>query len=310
MKLGTKKTLGILLLIILILAFLYYLITHISDFKSLQITKPLNLIPLIIISFIVILSNGLIIKYLLGAFNLKLKIKEWLGLSIITTFYNLITPFRGGLIAKAAYLKKKYNFAITHFVSMMAGVYVINFLAASFLGLISLLLIYLKFNIFNILVFLIFLAIFLPSLFIILFSPKFPEPKNRILGKFMQVANGWNTIKNNKSIILISSLIIFLQIFLSVLATILSYNIFNINLNFSQALFLTCFGVLSGLVSITPAGLGVSEAIGVFSALVIGISPTQSLTVALLGRVIGTIIIFILGPIFSYLLLKNKNEPN
>jgi len=44
----------------------------------------------------------------------------------------------------------------------------------------------------------------------------------------------------------------------------------------------------------------------VFSGLVIGITPAQSLSVAILGRIVGIITIFTLGPIYSYILLKHK----
>ena len=82
--------------------------------------------------------------------------------------------------------------------------------------------------------------------------------------------------------------------------------VFGIEINYLSALFLASMGSLGILVALTPAGLGVSEAIIVFSALTIGISPIQSLSVAILGRAISFLVLFILGPIFSIILLRNK----
>jgi len=122
--------------------------------------------------------------------------------------------------------------------------------------------------------------------------------------------NGWNLIRKNKKILSASIVIILTQILISCISTIISYHIFGIDLSFSKALFLTSIGSLSILIQITPAGLGINEIIAVFSGLIIGITPAQSLSVAILGRIVGMIIIFTLGPIFSYILLKHKPKKN
>jgi len=226
-------------------------------------------------------------------------------LSIVTIFYNTITPLKGGLFVKAGYLKKQYKFSYTHFIAMWSGIYVINFFIGSLIGLISMYFIYKDYNIFNLPIFLIFLGFFIPLLFVILFSPKFPETKNKWLNRFINVLNGWNLIKTHKKVIFAVSAITLLQMLLWVLGTIISYNIFGIELTLSKALFLGSIGVLSVLIAITPAGLGINEAIAVFSALIIGIEPAQSLAVAILGRVIGLLWILTLGPLFSYILFKH-----
>ena len=235
-----------------------------------------------------------------------MKFKEYFGLAAITSFYNIIFPFRGGLIAKAAYLKTKHKFSITHFIAMMVGVMIISILASSFLGIITLLLIYLQSGVFNAIVLILFILAFLVSLFIVIFSPKLRETKYNLANKAIQVINGWHTIKNNRKIVIAVSIITLIQIILSTAGIMLSYRVFGIHLTIVKALFLTSVLPLTIILGITPAGLGVNEAIGVFSGLVIGIAPAQSLSAAVLGRIIGTIIIFILGPIFSYLLIKHK----
>jgi uncharacterized protein (TIRG00374 family) len=306
MKPKTKKTISMSILILIVALFIYYIKNHVSDFRQIALINPGYLIPLVILGLIISYTNGLIIKYLVESFKIKLKFKEWFGLSIITSFYNTIMPFRGGLIAKAAYLKKKHSFPYTHFLSTLAGVYVINFLAASLLGLISLGILYLTKGIFNWIVFLIFLAFFLPLLFIVLFSPVFPETKNNFINKFIKVMNGWHTIRKNRKIVILASLVIIAQILLSSVGAIIAYGIFGIKLAFISSLFLSSISVLGIIISITPGALGIAEAISVFSALIIGITPVQSLSVAILGRVVSVITIFTLGPIFSYLLLKHK----
>ena len=90
----------------------------------------------------------------------------------------------------------------------------------------------------------------------------------------------------------------------------LQFRVFGFDIDFIKCLFLASLGSLSILISITPAGLGINEAVIVFSALTIGITPAQSLLVALLGRVISFLVLFILGPIFSALLIKHHPNSN
>ena len=301
-----KKLLSITILIIVLALFAYYISSNWSDFTQIKIYKPILIIPLVLITLLVAITNGLLTKYLVAPFNINLNFKEWFGLSTITTFYNTIMPFRGGLIAKAAYLKKRHNFPFTDFIATMAGIYVINFLVGSFLGLLSLYFIYLYYQIFNPIVTLIFAIMFLISLSITIFSPKLPDVKNPLINRIIRVVNGWHMIKNNRKIIKVSFIVMTLQLVLGAISTAILYSMFNINVSFIKGLYLACLSSFSILVGITPAGLGINEAIGVFSGLVIGITPAQSISASILSRVIGTTIIFILGPIFSYILIKNK----
>jgi uncharacterized protein (TIRG00374 family) len=91
-----------------------------------------------------------------------------------------------------------------------------------------------------------------------------------------------------------------------VIILMLQFKVFGMELSFAKAAYLTAIGGLSLLIQLTPAGLGINEAITVFSASTIGITPAQSLSVAILGRLISVVVLFTLGPLFSYLLMKKK----
>jgi len=302
-----KSIITVIILALIIGLFIYYLKNHISDFKQISFVKPHYIIILVLFTLFISWTNGLIIKYIAEPFGVKLKFKEWFGLSIITSFYNIITPFKGGLAAKAIYLKKYHNFSYTNFLSSWAGLYVINFFTGSFLGLISLYLIYIKHHIFNIVVTLLFALFFIPMLIIILFSPEFKETKYEYLNKFIRAINGWNVIRKNIKIIIIASLTIIIQILVNSLAVIIFYHIINVELGLEKAIFLSTVGIVGILVQITPAGLGINEALAVFFGLVVGITPAQALTVAVIYRVISMAIMFTLGPIFSVMLVKKGN---
>ena len=128
-----KKILSPILLVVTLALIAYYISKHLSDFSELSLINPLWLIPLAVLFLIVSWTNGIKIKYLAEPFGIKLIFKEHFGLSVVTSFYNMITPFRGGLAAKAVYLKNKHGFSYTNYLATVAGLYVINFFVASIL---------------------------------------------------------------------------------------------------------------------------------------------------------------------------------
>ncbi len=304
-KINKKKVLSILILIVLAAFFFYYIYTHISDFKQLKIANPILLLVLALINLIFTFNNGLITKFLLQPFKIDLKFKEWFGLASITSFYNLITPFKGGAITRAVYLKTKHNFSYSLFLATLSGSYVIIILTACTAGLISTFLIYSVYGTFSWIITLFLIALLLPLLVIVIFSPKVKDTKYPLVNKFINVINGWHSIKSNKKVIFSYFFLSLFNLVLGTFGSIVTYKVLGIHLNLAQALFMTSVGSLSVLVSITPGGLGINEAIAVLLASLVGITPAQSLAASIIGRAVGIIVIFILGPIFSYLLMKN-----
>ena len=303
-----KPIISLSLLLVIAILFGYYISQHISDFKALRLVNPIFIVILGVITLLSSTFNGMITDKLVSAFGIKLKFKEWFGLSVVTTFYNIITPFRGGMAARAVYLKKKHNFPYTDFLASLAGTYTMSFLIAGFFGLISIYFLYVQMKIFNPIILAFFLAFFIPLLAVVISSPKFPETKSKLINKFIRVMNGWHLIHKNRKLVLTVAVIASIQLFIGAFGAIASYYIFGIHISLAQAIFISCFGTFGILISITPAGLGIQEAVSVFSALVIGITPTQAISVAILNRAVTMIIMFVLGPIFSYILLKSHKQ--
>jgi uncharacterized protein (TIRG00374 family) len=113
-------------------------------------------------------------------------------------------------------------------------------------------------------------------------------------------------IKNSRKIILIVFLLMLAFLLIATISTHFKFRTFGIFISFPQCLFLSSVHVLSLLISITPANLGIAEAITVFSATTIGITPAQSLSAAILGRLVSFLALFSLGPIFTHYLVKFK----
>src|SRR3989344_4453538 len=133
-----KRVRGIISLSILILLIFFayrYVSQNIDDFDSITIKNPFFIFILFILSFISYYLNGVSTKILLAPLNVKLSNNEAFGTSVLTGFYNMITPFRGGIAARALYLKKKHGFSYTNFLASLAALVVIYFIVISILQL-------------------------------------------------------------------------------------------------------------------------------------------------------------------------------
>ena len=301
----TKKLTSILILTITIALAIYFIITNINSFKQLQITNPINILLQITISLATILILALINKTLLKSLKVNLSLKESTNISILNSFYNLITPFRGGIAARAIYLKNKYNLKYTNFLGLVATSTLLVILISSILGIIATLLIYKQENIFNPIIPIIFLATLIITLTLIILPIKLKETKYSFLNNFIRIINAFNQTNKNKSFI-IAAILTLIQILLAAYATQVAFNVFGIQITFIKTLFLASIGGIALVISLTPANLGISEAITVFSAQTIGISPIYSLSAAILSRLVQFLILFILGPIASYKLINKR----
>jgi len=303
-----RKIIGAIIFLILIAGLGYYGYLHREDFAELRLVNPWLLIVLIGLFIFSYFTIAIVNNELMKALKVKMPVLESFMLAIVTGFYNLITPFRGGMAVRAVYLKKKYGFAYVHFLASLSAVYVLTFFVASFLGLVSTVWIYYSTGVFSWILFFVFLFVFFGMLGIIFISPKFKERRNKWLNRFVKVVNGWHLIKHNKQIIVLTSVVTLVQILLGSLGMWLQFRVFGLEVPFVAAVFLSAIGNLSLLIGLTPGNLGVHEAVVVFSARTIGISAAESLSVALLGRAVSLVVLFVLGPIFSWLLIKKGNS--
>ncbi|MEM3067678.1 MAG: lysylphosphatidylglycerol synthase transmembrane domain-containing protein [Thermoplasmata archaeon] len=301
-----KQIFGLAILLILIVWLGVYLYQHSEDFKQLSLVSPKLIFALIIIFLINYLITGIMTIELLRPLHIRLGIKEAFSISLMTGFYNLITPFRGGIAARALYLNKKHSFSYSDFMAALSANYILVFLVASIIGIITSIIIFFERDIFNPIIFGVFIGVALPLTAIVFSSREIPYTKYRIFNFIIKTANGWQVIKRNKRVIVTNVLLSIIQITIGAYAGMLQFGVFGVSLSYIEGLFLASLGTLSLIISITPAGLGIGEAVTVFSALTLGITPVQSLSAAILGRGISILVLFTLGPISTYILYRAK----
>lgn len=304
MSLGSKK-LRLLITLSVFALFIGYFLLNIDKFKPLLHLNIALLGLIALADLATIISNGLFIKFVLQPFRKFISISESAYVSLISSVGNFFAPVGAGFGIRAVYLKKKHGLPYGEYISTLSGNYIIVFLVNSFFALLALFL--LRANPspqYDVLVIL-FSAIFVVSMammFIKLpqsFIHKVSTGRGKSVYKpINQVMNGWNKIVSNKRLLVNLIWLIIVNFLLSMIIAKTEITALHFSIGFPQLILFSVLGSLSLFVNITPANLGVKEAIYIFSATVIGFSTSQILLIALIDRGVLFIVLMSLWLIF------------
>lgn len=231
-------------------------------------------------------------------------------LGYANSFLNKILPTIGGGAAfRAAFLKKKYDFSYSHFISTISGLYIISFFSTSLMGLCCMVWIYLNYRVFNGLVMLIFLGILLFCLFVILFSPHIPQHENQAFQVLNNVFDGWRVIKKEPRFIVLYASLAIVFLLLAALQTLISYEAIDVETNFVSMLFLSTLGIIQAFLNFTPDGIGVREGLFVFSSSLVQIPGNVLVLGSLVLRAVSFCTTFVIGGIcYAFLARQFKGR--
>ena len=274
------------------------------------------LICLIISKILFQITNGMLLRIVASKFSIKLIKREWFGLPFVTAMGNYITPFSGGMIARASYLKYRHNFSYAQFVSVLGASYLVYFWVAGVAGISTLMLPLGKYDPYwELLIFFVGVVLVI-SFLAVLPAVKIPG-KNWVAVSLNNAIDGWTFIKKDPFLLVKIALFTLVNIFLNGLSFWLAFvALSDSSLSFGTIFLISLFSSFSILVKITPGNLGISEAIITLSSEILGVGAGLGLLASLLIRAVSLIPIFTLGPIFSFVLTreltahrsKNKSE--
>ncbi|MDA1060787.1 MAG: lysylphosphatidylglycerol synthase transmembrane domain-containing protein [bacterium] len=295
-----KKALSVIITTIILGLIFWYLSANREIFTSLSNIKPIYLIPAFLLQITIIYVNGRYIKALARPFNIDLK--EHFALSIAASFFNLITPFRGGAGLRAIYMKKKHKLNYSHFLASLFGNYMIIFQVASILGILTFLFVPMHPPIL-----IAFAILFIVTTILIIFPRPF-KTKNILTIKINKVLEGWKMIKDHPK--LLSKLILYTitNLLLGSMINLVIFMGLGLEITFFKAFYLSIITVLAIFINITPGSVGITEGFYMISSNVIGITPGLSLVIALTIRAINTITLITLGPICAAKLKKSISK--
>jgi len=300
MKQKFRSILSLILLAFFTFWLIYYVIAHLDDFKIIHnlVWPAAALLALVILaeSF----ASGLFIKVVMTHFHVKLGFSEWYGLSVVTRFWNIILPFRGGAGVRALYLKKIHKFPLTEFFATMLSLYFLIILVNSAIGLFCLILLLALDKIFLMPLFIFFLGFFLVMLGMVIFSPKIPASRYAIWNKISKAMNAWHGIRTDPSVMRSLIAITVLNSAVGLFTVYFSYASFGSKMTIFQCLLISTLFNFTSMINITPGALGVVESVMILTARLFEIRPAESLMAAALIRAVHMFLMFTMGMMFNY----------
>lgn len=308
-----NKYISIVVLIAVIIGIFLYLRTQPKLLTTLgSLSWPLMAV-IIICRLFFLVTNGLYQKTFAKKFEIDLKFVEWFGLSVVTTMGNYITPFSGGMVARAAYLKHQHEFAYARFATLIASNYLVVFWVVGVVGF-SILAVFFPLKEVYLSLALIFLVVSLVISMLILL-PNIRLPGNYRLARILNTSlEGWNIVKNDRRLLAQLVLYTVANILLNGLSFWIAYTALGVQIPFNSALLISLIGIFSVFLNITPGNLGIQEIVVSISSNLLGAGSGEGLIVALIVRTATLLLVFVLGPIFSYILAKRlailKNQPH
>lgn len=270
---------------------------------------------LIILAFVAILPvffNAFAFKVNTSIFNIHLKLREWIGLSVTNTFYNYIFPARSGMAFRIAYLKKQYQFPVSSYLTFLSGAYLILFFVSSLSATVLCIGFFFQSEQFHSgflyvsLGLLLSTGVFLGMLNLL--NPKLLSDQNRISLFLKNSIESFHYFKLNKNKLKYLFLCKFFFLLSISLRLFVSYSVLGIHLSYMKLLLACSFLMFSMVISIIPGNLGIREGIIGIITNIMGLSIEDAMLGALLDRVVSMIIVFVLGIIFHYVLFVRNRE--
>ncbi len=308
-----NKTVRISATVLVVVIFLIYFLLNTENFKPL-LDANYYLLTIAALAYVGgVITNGFFIKFILEPFKKLIATAEAFYVSVISSIGNFFAPAGTGFGIRAVYLKKKHGLAYSEFISTLSGNYVLVFLVSSFAGLVSLLALKQHFGAQWLVLFVLFLGMFAGTLLISLFRFQLPEattPKysqaNFLSRNIYRVVNGWGKIASNKELMLKLLGLTLVNLTLTVIIYWAIIHSIGLSIGPAALLLFSVLGSLSIFVNITPANLGIKEAIYIFSASILGFSVGEMVLIVLLDRGVQFAVLLALWMYISSTRTKEK----
>ncbi|MDF1521150.1 MAG: lysylphosphatidylglycerol synthase transmembrane domain-containing protein [Brevefilum sp.] len=255
----------------------------------------------------ILLLNASLNHSVISRVSKKIKFSDSLLLQFANNFLNKLTSHTG-ILFRGVFLKGVYKLDLSRFLATIAGVYIISFSVNSVVGLISSGIIYQSSGLYNIAIIILLELTMLVTLTLMVVSPVIKNREGFIRRNLGKMLDGWRIIKTEPKMLLVFASITILITLVSALQQYFIFKSIGVSLSAPVVFYLASLSSLTILISLTPSGIGIREAVFAFSAQLVNIDIPVLLLSSLVLRVISFLTLFILGGISYYVLTKRLKD--
>jgi uncharacterized membrane protein YbhN (UPF0104 family) len=282
----------------------WYLHRHAAELSRLAELSAGRVGLLLGLALLKLAAMGSFTKVVVGSLGIDLGFWEWFGLSAVTSMGNYLSPFRGGAAIRGVYFKTKYHLPYALFLSTLAVLYVLSFSANAVIGLLALLVLGLNFGVTNGALTLFLAACLLLPVAAFVAVPRLPRLPGAWTEGLNRVVEGWRFIAAQPATLLKLVGLAVLNAAVTLLMIHFSFAALGADLPLVKSLIASTLFLISAMIPLTPAGLGIAEVMLVLTSQTLGVEGIVSVFSAGLNRSAMIVVSLVLGPLFSYLLSR------
>jgi len=257
---------------------------------------------------LVMVTNGIILRDLSARFGARLAMREWLGITLVASMLNLVSPVRGGAAVRAVYLKRAHGLTYTRYASLLGSTFVGSIAASGALAAVSIVALGIPGGRFGWIALAISLALAFGPTAVLRFSPTVPGVSKGIVGRLARLAEGWRLVGSDHALVRRIVAWSIVGAVMHAIAFIAAFSLAGSNASWLVPVTASAFARIGALISITPAGLGIFEAFGIVSARIAGSDPGPAVVAVLTVRVFATAISVTGGIAFAQSMLRNGGD--
>jgi uncharacterized membrane protein YbhN (UPF0104 family) len=291
------------LVLILAAGSLYYTLNR-QAFQGLRV-ENWHLLPLLVgVQLARLAVNGLVLQAFVGVFDVRLRRTECLGLAAVMALGSYLATGAGGAALQGGALKHRFGLPYARFVALTAASYLLSASLASVVGLTVYVLYYREagFAAWPVVA----LVVIVSALTAIAVTgrPQLQIGSSRAPRWLGRISAGWHMLWQRPEVLARVALFMAVNLALYALALRLAFAVFAVPVGAPPALLMAAVGSLSVVVPITPGNLGVLETITATISHLVGFGFHVGLAAQSMARAAALVNVFVLGPVFSYRLLK------
>jgi uncharacterized membrane protein YbhN (UPF0104 family) len=281
----------------------WYVYFNYTEFKILSNIRISYIVTITVCYILSLVVTSIMNMKILQKYNLNIGLWEHFRITVVASCLNMITPVRGGAAFRAVYMRQKYGFDYSSFLASMTGMYILNIFVLSSAGIITMVVIGAQLGCYDPVSSFIFFFIAI-MLGCIIFRPRHTEISKiwkglshySLKAKIKDAFIGWSLIRTDGNFIYIYIFLTLCNLILGSLIIHLSFESIGLNVHVVVSLYLSIVQGLSGLITISPGGLGIVEAIMIFVSRELHIEVAQILLIAMIYRIIFLSTLIILTP--------------
>jgi uncharacterized membrane protein YbhN (UPF0104 family) len=299
-------SLSLLLIVLAILG--WYVAKHWQDFLILRNLGTGALVGVVVLDGLIYVWSAGMIHATVRPFAVRLDRKEGWMLAIITRFGNVLTPMRGGAVARAVYLNKLHGLSYPRFLAGMGGM-VVSVVAVSVVGaLAGFAYLYAATGQTMWEAAIVLSAAAAAVVLVAAVRPRMSETGSVVRRSLARLLNGWDALCRDRRAV--AGLMAMNLMDILTMACIYAVLLADMGraMPWGALIVIVSLSKITSIFQVTPGNVGVYEAALAIIGALVGRSPTDILAATITWRVLDVLVVLATGPLCSAALARKAGR--